>query len=182
MKKWTVLVFVTLCAALFSACAAQPQTAWETVDDELILECTSWQAGARQISFDVPDGAVAQSYAEDSARQVYAAEDGAYEIVSEVLLDTSAQSIVRNVTGFEPERVQLVETRRDGLTEYQFAWYSGSDEGGRLYRADAVLDEPYCYVLLFSASEQSGTKYDSTAAEVFASMRLTDGDKSGDEV
>lgn len=175
MKKWTVFVSAALCAALLCACAAQPQTAWETVDDELLLECASWQDGARQISFDVPDGAVAQSYAEDGARQIYAAKDGAYEIVSEVLLETSVQSLVRSVTGFDPERVQLIQTSRGDLTEYQFAWYSGSDEGGRLYRADAVLDEPYCYVLLFSTSEQSGTSYDSIAEAVFASMRLTDG-------
>ena len=56
------------------------------------------------------------------------------------------------------------------------AWYAGSDEGGRLYRADVVLEEPYCYALLFSTSEQSGTKYDSIAARVFASMSLADGD------
>ncbi len=182
MKKWLVLAWAALCAALLCACAARQQTAWETVDDELILECAGWQEGARRISFDVPDGAAAQSYAEDGTCQIYAPDDGAYEIVSEVLLQTSAQGLVRSVTGFEPERVQLVQTKRGGLTEYQFAWYSSSDEGGRLYRADAVLDEPYCYVLLFSTSEQSGTKYDSTAEAVFASMRLTDGEESGDEV
>ena len=71
----------------------------------------------------------------------------------------------------------MLETSRDGRAEYQSAWYAGGDEGGRLYRADAVLDEPYCYVLLFSSSEQSGTTYDSTAASVFASMALTSGDE-----
>lgn len=177
MKKWLVFVCVAACAAMLCACAAQTQTAWETVDDEIVQDCANWQSGAYSISFDVPEDAVEQSYAEDSTRQVYTASDGAYEIVAEVLLDASADSVVRRLTGFEPERMQVLQTQRGDLMEYRFAWYAGGDEGGRLYRADAVLDEPYCYVLMFSSSEASGTKYDSTAASVFASMALTSGDE-----
>lgn len=177
MKQWLVFVCVAACAAMLCACTAQTQTAWETVDDVIVQDCASWQSGAYEICFDVPEEAVAQSCGESGTRQVYTAADGAYEIVAEVLLDTSADSVVRRLTGFAPERVQVLETSRDGRAEYQFAWYAGGDEGGRLYRADAVLDEPYCYVLLFSSSEQSGTTYDSTAASVFASMALTCGDE-----
>lgn len=176
MKKRLILACMAACAALLCACSVQTRTAWETVDDEIAADCASWQSGAKIISFEVPAGAGAQELDGSGARQVYAAADGAYEIVAEVLLDTSVDSVVRSLTGFPPERVQVVETRCGELPEYQFAWYAGSDEGGRLYRVDVVLEEPYCYTLLFSTSEQSGTKYDSIAARVFASMSLADGD------
>ena len=116
------------CAALLCACSVQTRTAWETVDDMIVQDCASWQSGAKIISFEVPAGAGAQELDGSGARQVYAAADGAYEIVAEVLLDTSVDSVVRSLTGFPPERVQVVETRCGELPEYQFAWYAGSDE------------------------------------------------------
>ena len=177
MKKWSVFVCMAVCAVMLCACTAPVQTAWETVDDEIVADCAVWQEDAMTICFDVPADAVEQHYAHGGTRQVYSAEDGAYEIVSEILLDASVDSVVRTLTGFAPERIAVVETAIGDLREYRFAWYAGGDEGGRLYRADAVLDEPYCYVLLFSSSEQSGTTYDSTAASVFASMALTSGDE-----
>lgn len=177
MKRKTGLVCLLVNLALLSACAAPQQTVWETVDDVLLTDCAGWQAEAQQISFDLPEGAVAQSVSSDGVKRVYAGADGAYEIISAVLLETSARSAVRRLTGFAPERVALVKTsREDGLSEYRFAWSAGSGEDCTRYRAALLFDEPYCYALLFGSSEQCGTDYDSTADRVIASMALTDGD------
>lgn len=172
MKKKALIVGLTLAAALLSACSAQTHTAWETVDDEIVESCACWQQEARTLHFDVPQDAVLQSETEDGTRRLYTAEDGAYEITAEVLLDVSEKSVVRTLTGFLDDRITPVETTRDGKKECRFAWYAGSDEGGRLLRADAIFDAPYCYVLVFASDEGSGAKYDSTADSVFASMTI----------
>ena len=81
-------------------------------------------------------------------------------------------AIVRQLSGFDEQALHVYETTAGGRTVWQFAWYAGSDEGGRLYRAKVINDGAYCYALTFSAPELSGTSYDTTAAELFSSMEV----------
>lgn len=173
MNQKVKLVPLALAAMFLTGCGAKTQTAWETVDDEIVESCASWQQQAQTLRFDLPQDAVLQSETDDGAKRLYAAKDGTYEITAEVLLDVSEKSVVRTLTGFSDARVTSVVTTRDGKKECRFAWYAGSDEGGRLLRADALFDAPYCYVLIFSSEESSGAEYDSTADAVFASMTIS---------
>ncbi len=168
MKK-TVAAVCGALLLMLSGCGAM-QTAWETVDDTMPDTVFSLRE-AYTISFDVPLDA-ADDLSDDGARRVYIGGDGGYEISAETIAAESIDTITRQLSGFSAEQLQIVTTRRFGMPEYQFAWYASGDEGGRLYRADVLMDGTYGYALVFSVSEEAGARYAQTAEQVFASFNL----------
>lgn len=168
MKK-TVAAGCCALLLMLSGCGAV-QTVWETVDDTLPNEVGTLRE-AYTISFDVPLDA-ADNLSDDGARRVYMGGDGGYEISAETIAAESIDTITRQLSGFSAEQLQIVTTRRFGMPEYQFAWYASGDEGGRLYRADVLMDGTYGYALVFSVSESAGARYAQTAEQVFASFNL----------
>ena len=134
------LLAAALCAVLvaLSGCAAAP-VMWETVDDVLPVLADASYDSAYTMAFDVPADAAA-AFSDDSAQRVYIQSDGEYEIMAETLALSTIDAVARHVSGFDADQLQMIKTRRFGMEEYQFAWYSESDEGGRLYRADVLMD------------------------------------------
>ncbi len=157
-------------ALLLSGCGAA-ETVWETVDDTLPVQVAA-PADAYTMSFDVPVDAVASAFSDGGAQRVYAQKDGDYEISAETISAEGIDAVVRRLSGFSAEQLQIVQTRRFGMPEYQFAWYASGDEGGRLYRADVLMDGSYGYALVFSIREGLGVSYEKTAEQVFSSFNL----------
>ncbi len=167
MKRlwWLIMIL----AALVQLCAcSRAETVWETVDDDLEQE-TVGEAPMR-IVFDVPPEAEQVGVLDDC--RVYAQGDGDYEITARTLACGDVREVIRAVSGFEPERLRTV-LRQDGLLpQYSFCWYTETDGGGRLYRAEVLADTDYCYALVFGVREGLGTIYDSIEEQVFASFGL----------
>lgn len=166
------LLAAALCAVLvaLSGCAAAP-VMWETVDDVLPVLADASYDSAYTMAFDVPADAAA-AFSDDSAQRVYIQSDGEYEIMAETLALSTIDAVARHVSGFDAGQLQMVKTRRFGMEEYQFAWYSASDEGGRLYRADVLMDGEYSYALVFSVKEGASGSYADVAEQVFSSFNL----------
>jgi hypothetical protein len=170
MKKFVLLLAAALLLLPLAACA-KTET-WETVDEEIPLTAGSCLDGAYDIVYTAPPDAVRETFGAQDGCSVCTAAGGDYEITSQVLLASSAESAVRRLSGFAPERLNIIKTSRCGLPEYQFAWYTTGDEGGRLCRTDLLMDGLYGYALTFSEREGLGTAYDSTVKDVFASLSL----------
>ena len=171
MKKAGFGLIVVL-ALLLCGCS-RAEAAWETVDDaEIMAASGSWLDSAYTMVFSVPQDAVEDTTASGRDCTVYTQADGGYEIERRTMLCADADSAVRRLSGFAPEQLDVIETTRFGLPEYQFAWYSETDEGARLYRADVLLDGTYAYALKLSVPESGGCQYDSTAQGVFATLGL----------
>ncbi len=168
MKRILALTVVLLCLC---GCAASEQT-WEYVRDSEVYPVGSYLDEAYTMFFELPSDAQCSREETTAARQVYAHENGDYELIAETMLCSSMQSAVRRLTGFEASGLQVIQTKQHGLDEYQFAWYTNGDEGGKLCRADIVFDGIYCYALSFYADEQTAMQYDTTADEIFASFSL----------
>lgn len=168
LKK--LCVFVCVCIlALLCACRAEPQ--WETVDDEVVLEVSAMAPKPFIITFGIPSDAVQQAL-EDTAGRLYVQEGGDYEIRSDIISAVSLDGAMRQVSGFGETELTVLETTRCGLPEYQFGWYSTSDEGSFVSRASMVRDGGYYYALVFSVREGMGSTYDDCAEAVFASFGL----------
>lgn len=158
------------CAMLAMLCGcAQMQPTWETVDDSLALAAGSFLDNAYVMEFDVPVEAEKSS---SGSRSVWAEENGDYEIACETVLSSDVEAVIAELSGFPAEQLQIVQTTRYAMPEYQFAWYTSGDEGGRLCRADVLTDGTYCYALCFSCREELAREYDTTAQTVFATFRL----------
>ena len=170
MKRIGFILSLLLLAGLCGCSRAE--TVWETVDDVMPAEPVSYLDEAYSMNYDVPQDAAAQTFAPEPGKTVWEQTEGDYEIVSEVFLTSGIDDAIRRLSGFEPEQLRVMMTSRYGMPEYQFAWYSAGDEGGRLYRADVLMDDLYCYALTFSVREGLGGLYDTTTEQVFSSFSL----------
>ena len=169
MRSFSASMLALAMTVLLCACVSNAPV-WETVDDELPLPVSA--RAPSSIVFAAPDGTVCQSFADTGTPQVYAAPDGSYEITACVLPTADADAAIEQLTGFDAERVEKVATTRFSLPAYAFAWSAAGDEGTRVYRAELLCDESFCYALCFSVPAGSGTKYDSIQDTVFASFGL----------
>lgn len=132
---------------LLCACVSRVPV-WETVDDEVVCQMPRRPS---TIVFAVPDGWASDVFSPDGLSRQYTAPDGSYEISATVFETSDPESAIRQLTGLDASRFDLIRTTRFSLPEYQFAWSAETDGGDRLYRAAMLCDEHYCYALCFSA-------------------------------
>lgn len=172
MKK--LLIGALAALVLLSGCAGT--RAWETVDDTLgdVVETVASAVGEEpfDILFAVPADAVLETFSQTDTYTVYAHPDGDYQIESLVLQTPDIDEIVSLLTGFSPDAVEKIKTKRFSMPEYRFVWYALSDEGGYLCRADVLTDTEYSYALVFSTRDDTGTTYSACRDEVLSSFGL----------
>lgn len=161
MKKW----FVVFLAALFLAgCSAQD--VFETVADEYVA---SAMAMPREISVRLPDGASSPVGGSDGA-QIYLSEE--YELIIETRSGGDFGATVSAISGFDPEDLTIVETRRDGIKRYDFVWTSAGEGIDRLGRG-VILDDGtyhYCMTAIRNADQTNRTQI--VWRDVFESFSL----------
>ncbi len=169
MKKLN-LILLTAAMLLLCGCSKSAMT-WETVNDTIEVSAPVKEP-AYAITFDVPADTVKQTFACTRGREVYEQENGDYEIVSEVLQNCGIESAAKALTGFESRNLFMIRTTRFGMPEYQFAWYSLGEDGGRVCRAAVLDDGQDCYCLSFCTKEEYTGDYDNTIEQVFSSLGL----------
>lgn len=144
MKKgWILAVLAT--GLMLWGCQAEPTL--ETIADEWVQ---SVMAQPRQISVNLPDGALAPVLESDS-EQVYLSDD--YEIIIETLSAGDLNATVEHLSGYSRDNVTLVRTQQGDADRYEFVWASAGENGDRLGRA-VILDDGdfhYCMSVLRDA-------------------------------
>ena len=168
MRSIHVSMLALALTVLLCACVSRVPV-WETVDDEIVCQMPRRPS---TIVFAVPDGLASDVFSPDGLSRQYTAPDGSYEISATVFETPDHEDAIRQLTGLDASRFDLIRTTRFSLPEYQFAWSEETDGGDRLYRAAMLCDERYCYALCFSAPAGSSTSYDSIQESVFASFGL----------
>lgn len=166
------LVLMVLAAALTLLCGcAVSQPVWETVEDEPVLAAGSFLDKAYTMAFDIPADAREQPTQRQDVRS-YVQRQGDYALTAQTLLASDVDGVIRRLSGYEQSQLQILQTRRFGMQEYQFAWYQEEADGGRLCRADVLMDELCAYALVFQVKEGVGDSYAATAQQVFSSFNL----------
>ncbi len=161
--KW-LLAFVL--ALTLTGCSAAP--VFETVEDFMpVSPVSTWQEEAWEISVDLPQEA--QLTGTDGDTCLY--EIGELEVLTSRFLAANLDDAVKQLSGFAPDRLNILQTTRFSMPEYQFAWYSQTAEGGRLCRADLVMDGVTCYAVVCTAPEDMAAFHDSTR-QVFSTFGL----------
>lgn len=110
-----------------------------------------------QISVTLPDGAVAPVLERDT-EQVYTAGD--YEIIIETLSSGDVDGTIRTLSGYEREKLTVMETKQGDLSRYDFVWTAAGEEGDLLGRA-VILDDGsyhYCMTVLRDAATRQNTQ------------------------
>lgn len=162
--RWIVLLGLFL-----MLCGCQVQPVWEHVEDLQPAGNTApWQEMAYDIQVDLPEQAV--MVGQHNQETLYLAGDT--EIQTTTFLASDYEAAVEQLSGYKADRLNILRTSRFDMPEYQFAWYSQTEEGGRLYRADLVMDSMTCYAVVCSAPEMEES-FGEQARQVFASFGLS---------
>lgn len=135
-----------LLALTLTACAAEET--FETVSDEQVL---SVMAQPREIMLELPENAAAPVL-ENEEQQVYLGEG--YELMLQTCPAGDLSGTVRNLTGYEKDKLTLIQTQWQDVTRYDFVWVSAGEAEERLGRG-TILDDGtyhYCMTLLRDAS------------------------------
>lgn len=161
MKKCLIAIILPL---LLLGCGAKET--FETVADELVAPA---MAQPRQIDVRLPDSAVAPVLDSDG-QQLYLCDT--YEILVEILESGDVSESVRHLSGYEKERLTVMETFLDGVSRYEFVWACAGEREDRIGRA-VILDDGdyhYCLSVLRDASTTEGSQI--VWEDVFSSFTL----------
>ena len=128
-----------LLALTLTACAAEET--FETVSDEQVL---SVMAQPREILLELPEDAAAPVL-ENEEQQVYLGEG--YELMLQTCPAGDLSGTVRSLTGYDKEKLTLIQTQWEDVTRYDFVWASAGEQGERLGRGTILDDGDYHYCL-----------------------------------
>lgn len=144
MKRWGCICLLVI---LLSGCKAEETL--ETVSDEWIVPV---MAQPREISVRMPEDLVLPVL-EQEGRQLYMGPN--YEIMLETMAAGDLQATIRNLSGYEQEKLTILETDQGEWNRYEFVWTAAGEQGHRLGRA-VILDDGdyhYCMSVLRDAEE-----------------------------
>lgn len=136
MKRW---IWICLLMTLLCGCGAEETL--ETVNDEWLLPA---MAQPREISVRLPDNLVAPAL-ELSGRRLYLAEE--YEIMLETIASGDLETTLRNLTGYDSDRLTVIKTQQENADRYDFVWTAAGEQGERLGRGTILDDGNYHYCL-----------------------------------
>ena len=157
-----VLCYVLL-ACLLAGCGEAP--VMETVADELVFS----PAEPKQIQVHLP---------EETVLPVMETEDGSlylcrdFEVSVQTLPGGDLNATIRELCGFGPEDVDLVETLSNGMTRYDFVWASAGETGDVVGRSAILSDGVYHYCVTAMAPESVGDQYREIWNDMFETVTL----------
>lgn len=137
MKKCAVVLLAVL---LLSGCGTT-QTMVETVSDEWEIPVA---AKPREIALELPGEALACAMESDTGRIYFG---DSYEICVQTLSSGDLGATVEELTGFDRERVTMLQTQTGDVDRWEFAWATAGEPGERLGRGVILDDGDYHYCM-----------------------------------
>ena len=160
MRKLLCVIFAALLL-----CGCGTRETFETLADVFAPE----EVAAQKVGVSLPGEAVLETLHSDGG-QLYLC-DG-YTVAVQTLPGGDLSRTVKEISGYEKDKIHLVETKQDSLTRYHMVWSSAGEEGDQISRAVIVDDGSYHYtVTVMAAARDAGTLND-TVQEILNSVRL----------
>ena len=161
MRKLVVMV---LFGCLLCGCTGQE--VMETVADELAVPVLTQ---LREVYVSLPENAVAPVLGNGST-QIYYSDD--YEIILETVSSGNLDGTIRSLCGYDPEKLTILQTQRNGTDCYEFVWACAGETGERLGRAVILDDGHYHYCMSVLRDAQGEQKSQIVWDQVFTSFTL----------
>ncbi|MBP3633136.1 MAG: hypothetical protein J6J43_00995 [Oscillospiraceae bacterium] len=165
MKK---LITLSLVFLVLTGCA---RPVWETVSDTVPdVPVVAWQEKAYNIELGLPQGV--ELLNSNAGWSLYTDEQGQLQIETGTFLAADLADAVKTISGYDEQELNILQTERFGLPEYQFAWVSASKEGSRVCRADLVMNGSDCYAVVCSTPEQAGNTFADEVRQTISTFGL----------
>lgn len=134
MKKWNITVIIL--ALLLCGCGARE--VMETISDDPAVPVS---AQTHQISLTLPAQAASPAVESDSDR-LYQCDT--YDIRVQTLEGGDLNATIHTVSGYEKEKLTVMEREKDGYPCYEFVWVSAG-ETGELVGQAMILSDGICH-------------------------------------
>lgn len=161
-------IFLLPIILFLSGCGSRET--FETVRDELV---TPVAATARQMVADLPDSASAPVMQTETGQLYFC--DG-YTVSRQITESGDLAGTVRDVSGFAPDQLQIMQTQWGDTTRYDFVWSAAGETGQQLCRCCILDDGNYHYILTAAAEAQQAGQLQETWRKMFDSFRLVSPD------
>lgn len=168
MKKLCIL----LLAVLMLAGCTEKKT-FETISDGLETPKTSAKL---EMTANMPAGATSPVFSAADTGKLYEYEDCTVTMHCVAVGDFSG--LVRDITGYDREKLQIMESVQSGFQSFQTVWTSAGEGQTQVGRATILTDGSYYYVLTAMVPEaKAGSLLTGELKELFASFRVAPKDE-----
>ena len=156
---------VILLAALLAGCGKTE--VFETVHDDLVQ---SVSVQPREVFFDLAQEPVMPAMESDSGTLYLC---GDFDVVVHTCQSGDLQNTVKEVSGFLPEELTLIQTENGDVDKYEFVWTSATDLGQQIGRATILDDGNYHYILSATVDAELMEEYQEIWNGIFESFQLS---------
>ena len=159
------IVTVILLAALLAGCGKTE--VFETVHDDLVQ---SVSVQPREVFFDLAQEPVMPAMESDSGTLYLC---GDFDVVVHTCQSGDLQNTVKEVSGFLPEELTVIQTGEGDVDKYEFVWTSATDLGQQIGRATVLDDGNYHYILSATVDAELMEEYQEIWNGIFESFQLS---------
>ena len=158
------IVLLMLLAVLLAGCGKKE--VYETVNDEMVQ---SVSAQPREILFDLAQEPVMPAMESDSGTLYLC---GDFDVLVHTCQSGDLQNTVKEVSGFLPEELTVIQTGNGEVDRYEFVWTSATDLGQQIGRATVLDDGAYHYILSATVDAELIEEYQEIWNGIFESFQL----------
>ena len=158
------IVLLMLLAVLLAGCGKTE--VYETVNDEMVQ---SVSAQPREILFDLAQEPVMPAMESDSGTLYLC---GDFDVLVHTCQSGDLQNTVKEVSGFLPEELTVIQTGNGEVDRYEFVWTSATDLGQQIGRATVLDDGAYHYILSATVDAELIEEYQEIWNGIFESFQL----------
>lgn len=156
---------VILLAALLAGCGKTE--VFETVHDDMVQ---SVSVQPREVFFDLAQEPVMPAMESDSGTLYLC---GDFDVVVHTCQSGDLQNTVKEVSGFLPEELTVIQTGEGDVDKYEFVWTSATDLGQQIGRATVLDDGNYHYILSATVDAELMEEYQEIWNGIFESFQLS---------
>ncbi|MBR7178476.1 MAG: hypothetical protein IKD27_03025 [Oscillospiraceae bacterium] len=160
------LVCLLVLMTTLSGCVNMTEPVFETIADEIEKPVA---AEPKPIAVWLPDDAAAQTVADGDTGKCYTW--GECELRLQTLSSGDIRTTLQKLSGLSPDKLTVMEYRRDGLQIYQTVWSATGEEGITLGRCMVADDGDYHYCISLLSPEDADVAED--FAQICASLDLS---------
>lgn len=167
MKRWWIIAVLMV---LLTGCSREKTL--ETVTDTYV---ESQRAQAQQVMLDLPGQAAIPVLESETGGTLYMS-DG-YTLTVQTRPSGDLTGTIADATGYTPQQLQVVKTKRPEGTGYTCMWICAGEGGNQVGRLSVIDDGNYQYVLsVMAPEEKAGMLQEDQWQQVFRSFRVVDPD------
>lgn len=160
MKK---LLMIFAAALLLCGCGAQET--FETLGDVYAPQ----ENPARKVEVQLPENALSQTISGTEGK-LYLCEG--YTVAVQTLPGGDISRTAKEISGYDRDKLGLVETKKDSVTTYHLVWSSVGEGGDQISRAVIVDDGSYHYAVTVMASSRDAGALSETVQKILSSVTL----------